>query len=417
MVAKRWNRSETWVTLLVIGAGMIPLFVGGLWMFMSATSQPIHPTAAAVPAQASAEPEPAWVDAVTRAREIARTAVAGHNLPALSVAVGTGDRLVWAEAFGYADLERRLAVTPDTPFHIGSASTLFTSAAAGLLLERERLKLDEDIQAYVKDFPEKQWPVTLKQLMGHTAGIVPDEGDEEPVGLRCTDKAEALRRFADRPLMFEPGTEYRYSSFGWVLMSAAVESAAGEPFADAMRALVFTPLGLQHTRVDAASPPGPAPAAYYFPRFAADPRYGPQEPETVDYSCFSGAAGIVTTPSDLVRFVMAVNAGRLLQPGTVTLLQTSQQLASGPDAGKDTGYGLGWDLETIEVGGESTRVLATDGDMRGGMVATVIAVPGTGLVVAAVSNTSYAGTDAIARDVAQAFARGQSRAPGPGPRP
>src|SRR4029078_10158782 len=95
--------------------------------------------------------------------------------------VATSGEIVWAEGFGWADLEKRVPVSPHMRFRIGTASTALTSAAVGLLLETDRLKLDEKIQTYVPDFPEKQWPVTLRQLMGHVAGVRSDGGDEGPL--------------------------------------------------------------------------------------------------------------------------------------------------------------------------------------------------------------------------------------------
>jgi CubicO group peptidase (beta-lactamase class C family) len=314
------------------------------------------------------------------------------------VAVGVAGGIVWAEGVGWADLENRVRVTPDTRFRIGTASMALTSAAVGLLLEKDRLKLDEKIQTYVPAFPEKQWPVTLRQVMGHVAGIRNDAGDEEPVRVRCDRTADGLKRFADRPLLFEPGTQYRFSSFGWRLVSAAVEEAAEDPFFTFMREQIFEPLGMKDTRADAR--PVPERAVYYFPRFAADPRYGPQGPEEVDYSCFAGSAAFLSTASDLVRFAMAIDSGKLLQPATVQLLQANQRLSSG----QETDYGLGWDLETVELAGEQTRMVGHDGALRGGRVASLMTFRERGIAVAVLSNTSFADTSALALKVAGAFA-------------
>jgi CubicO group peptidase (beta-lactamase class C family) len=234
------------------------------------------------------------------------------------------------------------------------------------------------------EFPEKQWPVTLRQLMGHLAGVRTDAGDEEPLTVRCERTVEGLQRFAQRSLLFEPGTQYRYSSYGWILVSAAVEAAADEPFFTFMRKQAFEPLGMDDTSADAE--PVPDRAIYYFPRFAADPRYGPQEPTEVDYSCFAGSSAFLSTPSDLVRFGMAINSGKLLQPATVQLLQTPQRLASG----QETGYGLGWDLETVALAGEQTRLVGHDGELRDGMVASFMTFREHGIVVAVTTNISFA---------------------------
>jgi serine beta-lactamase-like protein LACTB len=322
-----------------------------------------------------------------------------RNLPALSVAVGAGDEIVWAEGFGWADLENRVRVGPDLRFRIGTASKVLTSAAVGLLLEQGRLKLDDKIRTYVPEFPEKQWPVTLRQLMGHVGGVRRDDGDEEPLTAHCARTLDGLQRFANHPLLFEPETQYRYSSFGWILVSAAVESAADEPFVAFMRKNVFEPLGMSDTSADAPSEPLSERATFYFPKFAADPRYGPQPPREVDYSCFSGSSAFLTTPSDLVRFGLAVTRGKLLRPATVQLLQTSLRLPSG----EETGYGLGWDLETVEIAGEQTRVAGHDGELMDGMVASLLTIPERGIVVAVTSNISFSDTSSLATKVAQAF--------------
>ena len=110
-----------------------------------------------------------------------------------------------------------------------------------------------------------------------------------------------------------------------------------------MRTQIFEPLGMDDTRADSTTEPIPDRATSYFPRFASDPRYGLHLMRRIDYSCYAGWSAFLSTPSDLLRFGMAVSSGTLLQPATVRLLQTSQRLASG----QETGYGLGWDLETV----------------------------------------------------------------------
>ncbi len=400
------SRIETWLYAIVVAVGLLLAAIPGLWIYARATATPLHPNPQDAPSVTHSAPLPKWADAVEQGRQIVRAGLGEQNLPGLSVAVGAGGEIVWAEGFGWADLENRVKVTPDTRFRIGTASKALTSAAVGLLLEKDRLKLDDVIQTHVPAFPEKQWPVTLRQLMGHLAGVRNDGGDEEPLSVRCERTVEGLQRFAERPLLFEPGTQYRYSNYGWILVSAAVEAAADEPFSRFMRKQIFEPLGMDETRADAATEPSPDRALFYFPRFAADPRYGLQAPREVDYSCFAGSGAFVSTPSDLVRFVMAINSGKLLQPATVRLLQAPQRLASG----QETGYGLGWDLETVALAGEQTRAVGHDGELMGGMVASFMAFPEHGIVVSVTSNISYADTFAVALKIAQAFAE-QAKSP------
>ena len=406
------SRAQTVLAVVVAGIGLVVAAVLGLFAYMSAAATPLHPSAQEVPSVAASAPARQWADAAEEGRQILKAGLAEQNLPGLSVAVGIGGQIVWAEGFGWADLDNRVKVEPDTRFRIGTASKVLTSAAVGLLLEKDRLKLDEKIQTYVPEFPEKQWPVTLRQLMGHIAGVRTDGGDESPLyGEHCEKTAQGLREFADRALLFEPGTQYRYSSYGWIVVSAAVEAVAGEPFLRFMRRQVFEPLGMADTNADPstvtadgevspATEPGRDRATAYFPRFAADPRYGPDLNRDIDYSCYAGASVFLSTPSDLVRFAMALNGGRLLQSATVHLLQTPQRLASG----QETGYGLGWDLETVDLSGEPTVVVGHDGESMGGMVASLMTFPKQGMVVAVTSNISYADTFALGLKIAQTFA-------------
>jgi len=394
------NRTQTWLALIAIGAGVLLAVVLGSLAYMSTTA-PLHRDPTNVPSESRTAPLPPWADAVERGRQIVRTDLVEQNLPGLSVAVGVGGDIVWAEGFGWADLENRVPVAPDMRFRIGTASTALTSAAVGLLLEKDRLKLDEKIQTYVPQFPEKPWPVTLRQLMGHVAGIRNDGGDEGPLfSVRCERPVEALRHFADRPLLFEPGTQYRYSSYGWILVSAAVEAAADEPFLTFMRQQIFEPLGMDDTRADSTSEPTQDQATPYFPRFAADPRWGLHLMRPIDSSCYAGSGAFLSTPSDLVRFGLAINSGKLLQPATVQLLQTSQRLPSG----QETGYGLGWDLETVEQAGQQTRLVGHDGEVLGGRVSSFWTLPQHGIVVSVMSNIAYADTYSLAVRVGQAFA-------------
>jgi serine beta-lactamase-like protein LACTB, mitochondrial len=401
------RRTETWLLLIAVGIALIPVALAGLWGYMTVSATPLHPDPKDVRSVTHAAPLPQWAGAVEQGRRIVRAGLAEQNLPGLSVAVGVDGDVVWAEGFGWGDLEKRAPIAPNLKFRIGTASTALTSAAVGLLLEEGRLQLDEVIQTYVPDFPQKQWPVTLRHLMGHLAGVRNDGGDEGPLlSMRCERPVDALAPFADRPLLFEPGTEYRFSSYGWILVSAAVEAAANEPFLSFMRKRIFEPLGMRDTMADSAAKPIPNRATPYFPRFAADPRYGLHLMRPIDYSCYAGSSVFLSTPSDLVRFGMAINKGGLLQPATVQLLQTSQRLASE----QETGYGLGWDIETVALAGRQTRWVGHEGTSLGGTVASLMTFPEQGIVVSVTSNISYADTPAVALKIAEAFA-GQTRRP------
>lgn len=397
-------RLQTVIGAFVLGAGLLVAVLFGMFAYMSLTTKPLHPNAAGVPTSAGAGPSEAWRAAADQARQIVRASLAEQNLPGVSIAVAAGGEIVWAEGFGFADLENRVAVTPETRFRIGTASKMLTSGGVGLLIEKGLLRLDDPVQTYVPEFPAKQWPVTVRHLMAHTAGLGNDSGDEGPLyGTACDRPVEAFEVFADAPLRFEPGTQYRYSSYGWIVVSAAVESAAGEPFMRYMRRHVFEPLGMEDTREDSATESISRLSVSYFPRYGADPKYGPDVMRPVDYSCYAGASALLSTPSDLLRFVIALDSGKLLQTSTVAELQKSVQLSTGAD----TAYGLGWDHETTTIAGAETPVIGHDGTLLGGTAVSIMKFPTLDLTVAVLSNTSYADTFALGAKIAEAFAARQ----------
>ena len=395
------SRYETWFVVIGLAVGSLIAAGLGLFTFLRSLETPLHPDPQDVRSVAQAAPLPEWAAAVEQGRQVLRAGIVEQNLPGLSVAVGTGGNIVWAEGFGWADLENRVAVTPRTRFRIGHTSKALTSAGVGLLLEQDRLHLGDEIQTHVPTFPRKEWPVTLGQLMGHMAGVrhYHNEADYMP-SARCERASEGLKAFADDPLQFEPETQYKYSTFGWILVSAAVEAAAGEPFFSFMRTQVFTPLEMTATTPDSGSEPIPDRTAFYYPRLSGDPKLGPELLNTVDYSCFAGASGYLSTPSDLVRFGMALGSGKLLAPATVRRLQTPQLLVSG----KETEYGLGWMLETITLAGEPARVAGHASRTPVGGSTSFMTFSDRGLVVAVTSNTSFADTRSLALKIAEAFA-------------
>lgn len=401
------SRQQTWLTLIFEAVGVLFAAGLGLYAFLRAMETPLYPNPQDVPSVQDAAPVQQWAGAVEQARQLARASLVEQNLPGLSVAVGVGGELVWAEGFGWADLEKRVPVAPQTRFRIGHASKTITSAAAGLLLEEGRLHLDAEIQKYVPAFPGKPWPVTLRQLMGHLSGVRHYESERDYMSTAHCDRAsEGLESVADDPLLFKPDTRYGYSTYGWVLVSAAVEAVADQPFLAFMRTRIFEPLGMAGTTSDSGTAPIPDRATFYYPRLSGSLRYGPELATGVDYSCFAGAGGFLSTPSDLVRFGTAIGTGKLLKPATVRMLQTPQALASG----EETPYGLGWMLDTVPLAGDSARMAGHASRTLLGGSTHFMTFPERGIVVAVTSNISFADTRSIALAIAEVFA-GQGRDP------
>lgn len=389
---------HTWWTVGIGAAGVLFAAALGIVTFLRAMKTPLYRSPQEVPSIQQPAPTREWAAAAALAQQRARAAVVEQNLPGLSIAVGAGNRLVWAEGFGWADIEKRVPVTPRTRFRIGHVSKALTSAAAGLLLEEDRLHLHDEIQKYVPAFPAKPWPITLRQLMGHLSGVR-HYSDQDPLPTtHCERASDALGTFANDPLRFEPETQYGYSAYGWVLVSAAVEAAAGEPFFAFMRRRIFAPLGMADTTSDAPTGSDPAVATPYD---RLDHGFTPEPARVADYSCRMGAGGFVSTPSDLVRFGLAMGHGTLLKPETVTMLQTPQELRSG----ERTSYGLGWMLDRMELADGSVRMAGHPSRSLVGGATSFWTLPDRGIVVAVTVNVSFAdwGSE-LAKTIAGIFA-------------
>jgi serine beta-lactamase-like protein LACTB, mitochondrial len=399
------SRIPTWVSLILLGVGLLAVGIPGLFVYMRLTATKVHPDSQNIPSLASSPSPPKWAGAAEQSRQIVRASMSENNLAGLSVAVGIDGEIVWAEGFGFADIESSLPVTPLHRFRTGTASIVFTSAAIGLLLDEGRLKLDDEIQNYVPDFPDKQWPVTIRQVMGQVAGFNTEDPDNGVLtSSHCERPAEAVALFAKEPLQFQPGTQYRDSTFGWVLLSAVVEAAANTPFVTFLNERIFRPLGMPDTFKELVTEPPPDAATSYNPRFAANPVNGLRPLPKFDYSCHAGSNGFLSTPSDLVRFGMAINRGKLLRPQTVQMLQTPQRLTSGKSSGQQTSYGLGWDLKTVTLAGQPVQAAGHNGHFWVWEVSSLLTFPERGLAVAVMSNVSFEGTPSLAERVAHTFA-------------
>src|SRR5213075_3113667 len=180
---------------------------------------------AACVSQAAKLPRDARFDAArARAHAIACEKLA-PNIPGFALAVAVDGRIVWSEAFGYANLATKRPTTPTTQFRIGSVSKPLTADAVAQLYEAGKLDLDAPVQRYVPTFPDKGAPITTRLLGGHLAGIRHYQGDEFTLNKPFPNVTAGLSIFQNDSLVAPPGTRFSYSTYGFNLVSAVVEGA------------------------------------------------------------------------------------------------------------------------------------------------------------------------------------------------
>ena len=380
-------------TPLPSGAALTVAFLATSLLFHGPLGHSPVLRAQELPAPALAPAPGVWKGAVDQARELILDRMEEQTVPGLSVAVGVDGKIVWAEGFGWADLENRVPVWPSTKFRIASISKSLTAGAVGTLVEEGRLDLDAPVQEYVPSFPEKEWPVTTRLLGGHLAGIRHYRDREFESMVHYDDVVDALQIFANDPLIHEPGTAYEYSTYGWNLISAVVQSVAGEPFLNYMRRVVFEPTGMTETVAEHVDS-----LIYHRSRaYVRTPDGRIINAPYVDNSNKWSGGGFLSTASDLVRYGQAYLGGAFLRPETVELLWTSQHTRDG----ERTDYGIGW-REHLEGG---RRIISHTGGAVGGTTVLVI-YPEEGVVVAILTNIQGAGQTGNAREIAEFFMAG-----------
>lgn len=326
-----------------------------------------------------------------------RLAVALHQasgVPALSVAVGVGGRIVWSEGFGVANLETPSPVTAETRFRCASVSKVVTVAVLARLAARGTINLDAPIQTYLPTYPAAPKPITLRLLSGHLGGIrhyLPKDLLLAPK--RYGTLGEALPIFAGDPLVAPPGERYNYSTYGFTLIGAALEAATGKSFLDLVRDEVSGPLDLRHTGGDLRPDVLPGRAAIY--DRGGDGAIRLAAPD--DLSLKWPGGGLLSTPEDLVRFGFAHLSGDYLSAAARAPLFVSQKTMGG----EETGVGIGWRVGRDWRG----RVIYHHSGAQAGARSTLLLYPDEGVVVAIMTNlgNSLSGIEPSAQMLAEPF--------------
>lgn len=310
-----------------------------------------------------------------------------QGIPGLSIAIGQGGQVRFANGYGLADIENSVPAKAATVYRLASVSKPMTAVAVLQLVERGAIDLDAPIQRYAPSFPEKPWPLTARLLLGHLGGVRHYREDEPPNTRPYASATEGLAFFKDDPLVVEPGTRFLYSTYGYSLLGAAVEGVTGKPFIEALKEGVLDPAGMISTRVDEVAPIIPNRAQGYLRLPSGEVRNSALS--DVSYKVPGG--GLCSTAADVARFGMALSGGVLLKKETLTQMLTSMKTREG----RPTSYGFGWN---VSGPGRRREAWHTGGQER---VTTVVYLqPDSGLVVVLLSNLQHASLTDLARRVA-----------------
>ncbi len=262
------------------------------------------------------------------------------------------------------------------------------------LVEQGVIDLDGTVGTYVSEWPEKRWPITIRQLLGHQGGVrhyAPKEVMNKTKAYATS--TESLEYFADDPLIAEPGTLFSYSSYGFNLLGAVVEGASGMSFVEYLVEHVFPLAGTEAMQDDSQSRIIKHRARGYG-RIRPNGGTPPGELRNsmlVDVSYKVGGGGLCSTAADLVRFAQAMEAGKVVKPASRDLMWTAQKTRDGTR----TRYGMGW----IIAEWVGRRIVAHGGSQAGARTSLVV-LRDDGIVVAVMCNTEGTDPGRIGRRIA-----------------
>jgi CubicO group peptidase (beta-lactamase class C family) len=261
----------------------------------------------------------------------------------LAVGVVRDGEVAYAKGYGLADRESALPVTSKTLFRWASCAKPLTAVAAMQLVEAGTLRLDADVRSLVPEFPDKGNVITVRQLLCHQGGIVHYSNGKViptkrsyPTPHPFADVVLALDTFKDSPLVNRPGEKYSYTTHGYILVSAAVQRAGRQPFADQVRDRIAKPLDMTTLRPDYQWEAIPNRAVGY----ACNGGVVARSTDT-DVSWKLGGGGFVSNVDDFARFAAGLINRRLVNEKTETMMWEPQKLRSG----ETTSYGLGFGVD------------------------------------------------------------------------
>ena len=306
--------------------------------------------------------------------------------PGISAAVAIAGERVWAGTAGWADISDQRPVTPTTQFRIGSTSKPVTMTALAQLVDRGLIDLDTPIGEYLSPLPNPAWAtITPRQLASHTAGLVEYKQTQDLMGLyhimalqkRFRTAREALEIFDGSDLLFTPGSDFHYTSYSTVLLSAVMEAVTQTDFPTLMHKQVFGPLALSQTQPEPEEPPATL-ASFYW-------RDGTRAKlwRHVDLSHRLAGGGYISTPSDLVKLGSVWLDPEVMAPEIRERFWRPQTLSSGEINHQN--YALGWRLHQAD---DYMPTNANHGGVSRGSQSWLMVIPDYQMAVAVSINTN-----------------------------
>ena len=263
------------------------------------------------------------------------------NIPGASVVILKDKKIVYSNAYGFANLELRSPAKVNTNYLIGSITKTFTATAVIMLWEKGKLKLEDRIGSYIPTLPEHWKPITIRQLLNHTSGIVTNL---ESATSKCKFEFDCdnytqenlIQETACLPLNFEPGTKFEYSGRNYYILGMLIEKLSGKKFGEFLNESIFIPLGMSET------------AMIDYKKILANRADGYvlenemlSNSEQMDAVVELSDGGLMSTSLDLVKWISSFDTEKLLKRTSIEMMWTNARLNNESIV---TQYGMGFGL-------------------------------------------------------------------------
>lgn len=247
-------------------------------------------------------------DSNSRLDQIVQSRVADHSFMG-SVLVAKGDTILVNRGYGSANLEWSIPNSPTTKFRLGSVTKQFTAASILLLDERGKLKVSDPVKKYMANAPAAWDKITLFHVLTHTSGIPSFTGfpDYPELEKKSTTSEKLVGLFRNKPLEFEPGSKWKYSNSGYVLLGYLIEKISGQTNQQFLAQNIFTPLGMKDSGYDSNSEIIVHRASGYSPS-----EHGIVNTGYIDMTVPFSAGSLYSTTEDLLRWEHGLFGGKVL---------------------------------------------------------------------------------------------------------
>jgi CubicO group peptidase (beta-lactamase class C family) len=294
--------------------------------------------------------------------------------PGASAIVVRDGQVVLRKGYGLANLELGVPNTPETVFELGSVTKQFTAAAILMLAEQGKIRLEDEVQKYLPDYPTHDAKITIENLLTHTGGVpnytnmpewMPRVREDMPL-------ATLIALFKDKPLDFPPGSKWSYSNSGYILLGAVIEKVSGKSYERFIEDEIFQKLGMKSSRYGNPSEVIPNRATGY-DKGDAGYRIAEYLSMTQPYA----AGSLMSTVDDLALWDRALAGETLLKKASLVRLFTPEKTTSGVN----TRYAFGWGVQQL-----NGRTIEAHSGGIFGFVTMDIRVPEEKLFIAILSN-------------------------------